>query len=74
MKLFVLLWVNGGLKQRKEYVLQHLGKVRNQLFCLEDVTERGKSIATMSGSYKSAIFQQIPQCVDSSPYAALTIF
>lgn len=31
MKLFVVLWVNSGLKQRKKYVLQHLGKICDQL-------------------------------------------
>lgn len=31
MKFFVFLWVDCGLKQRKEYVLQHLGKIGYQL-------------------------------------------
>ena len=42
MKFFVLLWVNSGLKERKEYVLQHLGKIRYQLLRLEYVTEKQK--------------------------------
>lgn len=39
MKLFVFLWINCGLKQRKEYVFQHLGKIRYQLLRLENITE-----------------------------------
>lgn len=31
MKFFVVLWVNSGLKQRKKYVFQHLGKICDQL-------------------------------------------
>lgn len=37
VNFFVLLWIDSGLKQRKEYVLQHLGKVRHELLCLENV-------------------------------------
>lgn len=37
MNLFVLLRIDSGLKQRKEYVLQHLGKVRHELLGLENV-------------------------------------
>lgn len=44
MKFFVLLWVHGGLKQGKENVLQHLGKIRYKLLCLENVTEKQKNI------------------------------
>lgn len=40
MKLFVLLWVHSGLKQRKENVLQHLGEIGHKLLCLENVTEK----------------------------------
>lgn len=39
MKFFVLLWVDSGLKYRKEYVLQHLGKIRYQFLHLENITE-----------------------------------
>lgn len=42
MKLFVFLWINSGLKQRKEYVFQHLGKIRYQLLRLEYITETNK--------------------------------
>lgn len=39
MKFFVLSWVNTGLEQRIEDVLQHFGKIRYQLLGLENVTE-----------------------------------
>lgn len=43
MKFFVLLWIDSGLKQRKEYILQHLGKIRYQFLRLENITERHKT-------------------------------
>lgn len=42
MKLFVLLGVHSGLKQRHENVLQHVGKTVYQLLGLENVTETHK--------------------------------
>lgn len=42
MKLFVLLWVNSGLKQRKEYVLQNLSEIRHKLLWPENITETHK--------------------------------
>lgn len=39
VKFFVTLRVDSGLKQREEYVLQHLGKVWHQLLQSENITE-----------------------------------
>lgn len=42
MEFSVVLWVNSGLKQGKKYVLQHLGKICDQLLWFENVTETQK--------------------------------
>ena len=57
MKFFVLLWVNSGLKERKEYVLQHLGKIRNQLLRLKNITETHKSIFSRLGNFKNLNYE-----------------
>lgn len=55
MDFFVLLWIDSGLKQRKEYVLQHLGKVRHELLCLENVavTHKRKLCYILWGNLKT---------------------
>lgn len=54
MKVFVVLWVNCGLKQGKKYVLQHLGKIRDQLFGFENITGRQKAASDHDGNLKSS--------------------
>ena len=44
MKFFVLLWVNSGLKEGKEYVFQHLCKIRDQFLRLKNITETHTNI------------------------------
>lgn len=52
MNVFVVLWVNSGLKQRKKYVLQHLGKIRDQPSGFENITETQKVASDHEGNLK----------------------
>lgn len=54
MKIFVVLWVNSGLEQRKEYVLQHLGKIRDQFFGFENITETQRVATDREGDVRSS--------------------
>lgn len=55
----MILGVNGGLKQRKEDVLQHLGKIRDQLFGFENITEKDKKVATdHEGGLKEVLLER----------------
>lgn len=54
MKVFVVMWVNSGLEQRKKYVLQHLGKIRDQPSGFENITETQKVASDHEGNLKSS--------------------
>lgn len=74
MKVFVVLWVNSGLKQWKKYVLQHLGKIRDQLLGFENITEKQKVASDHEGYLKHSYWNWCFFCCTFSLYAEHSLY